>query len=512
MIQRGFTMATTIEERPQLAISNLNRARKVLAGIDEKGEISHPDQFSEQVISFADGEGMRRPYPEVVVSGMEALLETDITSLEKYFFLDRYNPLDEKISSMFVKEGIQLDMSKNICISTGTSHLFNAFFNSLKLNRNIVLTAPGFYHSLANWCELNNGILEVVQTERFNQYKITKKDLLNWVKENNTVPTALVIFNPTYTGAIYTKEELAGIAEFVNKFNVSVVEDSLFMYTKYMKEEEIYHLASNLGVKTNLVTIHGASKSYGLANLRIGWACGTSEIINKMNFYVGATQVDAPHVAKVMALRALDAPTWYLEANNNELLGRVELIKRLINETNEAIKGVSPEDIGFNPILELIYQPAAGHSLLISFNNLMGLKTEYGTVLKDSIDITKYFLQKGNVALSPGLSMGFTDATMRISFGCVGLEQSYASSRDIEKVLFLKEALYKNGLSSEFKNLLDIINKEEDYLFIDYNNHQENAFLKGREIIIEGFGRIKEALLSLIEFNIKEHKQREVIL
>lgn len=482
----------------QNAILRLNRARRVLAGVDDEGNETHPHQFSDEVISFADGEGMRRPFPEVLVSGVQALLETQITSLEKYFFLTRFQEFDQKIKEMFVSEGISEEIASNICISTGTSHLFNAFFSSLKLKGDIILTAPGYYHSLANWCYLNNGILDIVNTKEENKYKICENDLNNWMKINGKPPKVLVIFNPTYTGAFYTKDELNGIANFVEKYNVRVVEDSLFLYTKYDDSLPIYHLAQYSNIKENVITIHGASKSYGLANLRIGWACGGTEIINKMNFYVGATQVDAPHVSKVMALKALEGPVSYLDTNKKELLDRVKLITAHIEDINNFLAVTYNCN---NDVVKIPYMPESGHSLLISLDSLIGLETEYGFKLNDSIDITKYFLLKAKVALSPGYSMGYTDGTMRISFGCIGLKSSYESSVELEKFLILKESLKMNNLLNEFTELDDYIERNERELLIGYHNKQENAFIEGRTIIIEGMGKLKHAISQLLKFN-----------
>lgn len=496
-------MSSNVQEQvqSQQAIQRLNRARKVLSGLDDEGRLNHPHQFNNNVISFADGEGMRRPYPHVVASGVNALLETEVTSLEKYFFLTRFKELDEKIKNMFIKEGISDEIASNICISTGTSHLFNAFFNSLNLEKNIILTAPGYYHSLANWSELNNGVLETVQTLQTNKYKLTKEELYNWVQENKKTPTVLVLFNPTYTGVFYNEEELKGIADFVHEFDLKVIEDSLFMYTKFDDETEIHHLASCQNIKNNVITVHGGSKTYGLANMRIGWACGGSELIDKMNFYVGATQVDAPHVSKVMALKALDGPDSYINANKKELKKRVDLIENLIEDINTTLKLEFKEFLP-SKLLEIPCIPEAGHSILISFNNLLGLRTEFGFTLTDSIDITKYFLLKSNVALSPGLSMGFDDGTMRISYGCVGLKHSYESSSEMENLLILKEAFKKNKLAQEFPYILNEINKKEDTLLKDYTKKQEEAFELGRRIIKEGISqRLKPAIVDLVKNN-----------
>lgn len=188
---------------------NLIRAREVLSGLDGARNESHPGQFSEGVISFADGEGMRRPHPQVVASGVTSLFETELTSLEKYFFQKKNDKLEQRIASDFLSDGIHADLVSNICITSGTSNLFNSFFYSISKPGDYFLTSPGFYHSLVNWCNINNINLSVVNTKRRNGFKLTPASIEEWFKESgiNTVK-GLVLFNPTYYGAVYEFNEL----------------------------------------------------------------------------------------------------------------------------------------------------------------------------------------------------------------------------------------------------------------------------------------------------------------
>lgn len=482
----------------------LNRARKVLAGLDEAGNPSHPHQFGEGVISFADGEGIRRPHPSVVGAGVTALLETKITSLEKYFFLKRFEELDNKIAEMFIEEGIDEERARNICISTGTSHIFNAFFYSVAKPGDIFLTAPGYYHSLASWCYINNVALQCVQTQRSNDYKLTPADLDSWYSEQRgraKKPKGIILFNPTYTGAVYTKEELSRIAEYVAENDLVVIEDSLFMYTMFNENDKIHHLASFEEVKDRVVTVHGGSKAYGLANMRIGWACGAKVIIERMNFYISATQVDAPHVSKVMALAALQAPNEYLLSNRRELQKRAQLVMDLVEQANKLIMEYLDLPT-FSPILEVLHRPKAGHSILLSLNQIKGMKTNEGYTITDSIDVSRYFLSEAKVCLSPGLSMGFSDCTVRISYGCVGLEHTYEYSKTIELVSILKEVMGRLDTNVTFEQLTTMMGISESKLENMYVNSHKYGFEKGRELIKEGIiDRMVPAIIKLVSNN-----------
>src|SRR4051812_39419541 len=80
-----------------VAFEKLRRARNVLGGRNENGCPAHPSMFDTDVVSFAHGEGIRRPHPTVVAAGVRALLDYRTSSLENYLFLQRLGPLDDAI-------------------------------------------------------------------------------------------------------------------------------------------------------------------------------------------------------------------------------------------------------------------------------------------------------------------------------------------------------------------------------------------------------------------------------
>jgi aspartate aminotransferase len=494
-----------VDKAPQEAVLRLIRARKVLAGLDEEGHQSTPHQFSKDVISFADGEGMRRPHPNVVAAGVAALLESKVTSLEKYFFLKRLEELDNQIAQIFIKGGIDKEIANNICISTGTSHLFNAFFYSVAEPGDIFLTAPGYYHSLANWCHINNVELQCIPTKQQNDFKLTLEDLESWYSHQGfkaKKPKGIILFNPTYIGAVYQKEELSKLVDFIVQNDLVVLEDAIFMDTIFGDNETMCHLGSFRGIQDRVITVHGGSKAYGLANMRIGWACGPKHIIDKMNFYTSATQVDAPHVSKVMALVALQASNEYLSVNNYELKERAKLIVELTEKANKEIVNNLGFLQSYKPIIEVLFKPKSGHSIVLSLNELKGMKTDRGFIIRDSIDITRFFLSEAHVCLSPGLSMGFPDCTVRISYGCVGVDYTHEGSETIELLRILNETIRRLDSKINFNQVLESLGLSEREIERQYEYGYDSGFKIGRKLIEEGImNRMVPSIINLFSKN-----------
>jgi aspartate aminotransferase len=486
--------------------ARLLRCRNVLTGKNEQGLLDGVSMFEQEVISFAHGEGIRRPHPSVIAAGIRALLDTEESALDNYLFLQRLEELDEKISEIFQSEGIPSSIARNICIDSGTTRIFLSFFHTVAQPGDIFLVAPTFYHTLVSWCDINKLVLQVVPTNRSDDFKLTPKTLEDFYQSNNYVrigkqPKGLILFNPTQTGAIYTKEELESLADFCSRNDLVVLEDAIFMGTEYDQNASRHHLAGCPGMEDRCVTVCGASKVHSLANIRIGWACGPKQIIDKMNSFTTATSTTIPHVAKAMALAALKSPVDFLEANARECRERAALIKQLVAKANEQIAQALPPNCNV-PIIEILHEPKAGHSILLSFDKMRGYITSRGSVLRDSVDVVRFFLNEAKVAFSPGFASGFDGFELRMSFGCVGLDETYAFSKEAEikaaAVALLDQAMLTSGDSLD--RVGSFMEELEDKLG---DSQQNQGFLYGRKVIENALlDRIVPAIIKIARSNL----------
>jgi aspartate aminotransferase len=200
----------------------------------------------------------------------------------------------------------------------------------------------------------------------------------------------------------------------------------------------VSHLASIPEVAESVVTLDGGSKSYGLANMRVGWACGPAPVIDAMNFFGTATTVTVPQVVKWMAYAALTAPSEYVRENARECQRRANLICNLARTCQREITRQVDCD-GDPPLIDILHRPQAGHSLLVSFNGLRRCRSYDGHPIVDSADLVSHFLRQARVAFSPGYTSGFDDCTVRLTYGCVGLDTTYGDNRT-EVLTVLAEA------------------------------------------------------------------------
>jgi aspartate aminotransferase len=421
--------AVRVESDLSATLAALARARKVLAGLSEDGRRLSPDMFDERVISLACGDGTRRPHPGVVVSGVDALFDSEESTLENYFYLKRYSALEDALAADFVRRGVPETDASNLVIGSGATQIISSFIQFCTGPEDVILVGAGFYHPLSSWVDLAGRDMRIIGTRAEDGFKITPAALRQWAaaRRKTAGRTYLLFFNPTYFGGVYSEEELAGIAEAARELDIFVVEDAIFMGTEFPGRRSS-HIASREGMSGRTLTIKGASKALNMANLRVGWACGPKDVTDRLNFVIDTLSGSVPHVIKRMTLAALEAPEGYLAENSAECHARTLLISQLVADVNARLrtKGFSGAQI------RVPYATGAGHSLALDFSDFLGLDSPEGR-LSDSVDIARFFLTHAHVALAPGLSHGIKQAVLRVAYGSVGVEGTYAFSRGAER-------------------------------------------------------------------------------
>jgi aspartate aminotransferase len=466
------------------------RARDAISAADD--ESGNGGWMNPDVISLAHGEGVRRPHHSVVAAGVRALLDTEESSLDNYLYLRSFPAFEEELKATFKKAGIPEDAAENLCIDSGNTRLFLAFFHAVGDAGDVFLVPQGYYQAVNMWADISSVHLETVETQRSNDYKFTRADLEDFYRRHVDTgeirtPKGIILFSPSYTGAVYGREELADIAEFIEERDLLVLEDAIFRGTEFAGNSSV-HLASLPKMSQRVVTINGGSKAYGLANIRIGWGCGPKFVIDRMNYYTMATSITVPHIAKAMAFAALRAPVEYLQGNIAECMARADLVATLIDEINEKVAtalGFEPDQ----PLLTVAHHPKASHSVLVSCEGMADLVTPEGVKISDSVDVTKHFLRTAKVCLSPGVSNGFTDCTVRIAFGCLGWEHTYAYPRHAEFVSSAAALLatFQPELSDgEVDERLRAAGVEPEWSSAD---HLNPGFQGGREELTEAIQR-----------------------
>jgi len=114
------------------------------------------------------------------------------------------------------------------------------------------------------------------------------------IEKRITARTKVMIVNSPCnpTGAVFSRELLAGLAELAAKYDLLVASDEL--YEAFVYEGEHVPFASLPGMKERTITIGGMSKSYAMTGWRLGYAMGDPSILKTMQV-IGVVQTVCPN-------------------------------------------------------------------------------------------------------------------------------------------------------------------------------------------------------------------------
>src|SRR4051794_9306697 len=122
-------------DRRRWTLRALEQARCMLSGTDECGRRVGASMFDRDVISFAHGEGIRRPYPEALRLACNCLHDLPRSPVENYMFLQSFPELESAISEEFAALGVAREMCGSVALEAGTTRLILAALS--------LLTSPG---------------------------------------------------------------------------------------------------------------------------------------------------------------------------------------------------------------------------------------------------------------------------------------------------------------------------------------------------------------------------------
>jgi aspartate aminotransferase len=456
-------------------MERIGRVRAVLSG--QAGKLPY-HQRHPAVVSLATGSGTRRPYAGVIEAAVGSLLGAEGYSFDNYHFLQPFMPMLNAARRDLAAMQVPENQRESVLVDFGSSGIITSALSMMLRPGDVLLTAPGFYHGLIEWCDLAGLHLAVVGADDGGPQRLTATGVRRWFAgldaETRNRSRAVFLSNPTFTGHVYTQEELAALADAITETGAFVVCDMVFAGTEFGKDKAI-SIASFEKTAHNVLTVRSVSKTHNLANLRVGWAGGPPEVIRRLDQHRENTKGTVPFLCQAMAAAAIEAPYEYFHANARECRSRAEQIANWARELSREVEGRFglPNSIGPVAI------PQSGHSILLDAPVLRGLRTQDGDVLNTSAELGEFLLQRHQVCISPAYSMGFDGMEFRISFGSVGLDLTYPASGPAEQA-----AVHR--ILGTAPPVLQAV---------------EDPFSAGRERLRGACDTIGRAIVGLLEFN-----------
>jgi aspartate aminotransferase len=303
--------------------------------------------------------------------------------------------------------------AKNVIIGCGAKHvLYNLFQVILDPGDEVILLAP-YWVSYSEQVKLAEGIPVILPTKEENGFKAIAAEL-EAVTTDRT--KAIVLNSPCNpTGAVYSWEELEGIAAWAVKHDVLVVSDEIYEKLIYDGNTHISIAQLSPEIKARTFIVNGVSKTFAMTGWRIGYGVGDVTIIKAMGDLQSHSTSNPTSFCQKASVEPLINPPAEVESMVAEFAKRRDYMVGRVNE----IPGLSSN------------KPGGAFYVFVNLSGLIG-KEVMGKKIMSGDDFADVLLEKANVAVVPGSGFGAPEF-IRLSYA-IAMERIKEGLDRIEKV------------------------------------------------------------------------------
>ena len=306
-----------------------------------------------------------------------------------------YADLREAICTKLKRDNNLDYKPENIVVSTGAKQsIANLVMAVVDTGDEVIIPTP-YWVTYSEIVKLNEGMPVIVSTSLQNGYKITPQEL----EESITPKSRLFMFsspnNPT--GSVYSKEELAALAEVFRKYpDLYIMSDEIYEYINFVGKHE--SIAQFDFLKDRVILINGLSKGYAMTGYRLGYMAANADIAKACEKLQGQITSGANAVTQRAAIAAL----------TSDLSTTVDMVKEFERRKHRVI-----ELLGQIPDLQYS-EPDGAFYIFPMVNQYFGRK-DGDDMIDNADDLCMYLLNKANVSTVTGRAFGEPNC-IRISF------------------------------------------------------------------------------------------------
>lgn len=317
--------------------------------------------------------------------------------------LKNENGLDYTVNEVLVSNGAK----QSVC---------NTVMALVNPSDEVIIPAP-YWVSYPQMVKLAGGTPVIVEAGFEQNFKMTPEQLEAAITPKTRL---LILCSPSNpTGSVYTKEELAGLAEVIKRHDdLFVLADEIYEHINYVGHHE--SIAQFPGMKERSIIVNGVSKAYAMTGWRIGYIAAPEWIVKGCNKLQGQYTSGPCSVSQKAAEFAYTQSQECVEQMRQAFERRRNLIVKLA------------QDI---PGLE-VNVPQGAFYLFPKCSSFYG-KSYESTTINNSSDLALFLLEKGHVATVGGDAFGDPDC-FRMSYATSDENINEAMRRIKETLALLK--------------------------------------------------------------------------
>lgn len=343
----------------------------------------------------------------------EAATQAMADGYTKYTPVAGYPELREAISTKLKRDNGLDYPADQIIVSTGAKQsLANVILSVIDPGDEVLIPTPYWvtYSALAQLAEAN---IKYIHTSIDQNFKLTPQQLEQHISDN----TRLFIFsspcNPS--GSVYTKDELAGLAEVFQRYpHCVIISDEIYEYINYNGQHE--SIAQFDELKNRIALVNGMSKGFAMTGWRLGYMAGPKELVQACEKLQGQFTSGTSAIMQRAAITALLGDMTPTQEMAKAFKERKEFIYKALSE----MEGIKPNN------------PQGAFYVFPDVSYYFG-KSDGETTINSDEDFSMYLLHKAHVS-----------TVMGSAFGCQGcIRLSFATSMDklVQAAERIKKAL-----------------------------------------------------------------------
>lgn len=327
------------------------------------------------------------------------------------------------IARKIARENRQTYGLNEITVTGGAKQaIFNAMMATLSSGDEVIIPAP-YWSSYPDIVAIADGTPVIVDCPQEQDFLITPAQL-----EQAITPRTRWLFlnspsNPT--GGVYRPEHLKELAQVLARHpHVRVLSDDIYEHLIFDDHSFTSILDVAPALKDRVLIVNGVSKVFAMTGWRIGYACGSADLIAAMNVVQGQSSTHASSISQAAAVAALDGPMEFADSRRASFQARRDLVVNALTRC-AGLEVRKPEGAFY------LFPKCAG---------LIGKRTPAGDILHSDVDVCRWLLEDHHVSCVPGGAFGLSPH-MRLSTAaseealrraCARLETACASLEGVQ--------------------------------------------------------------------------------
>lgn len=228
---------------------------------------------------------------------------------------------------------------EQIVTSTGAKQsLANVMLALVEAGDEVIIPTP-FWVTYSELVKIAGGTVVQVQTSPESGFKISAAQLEASITEKSKVFLFSSPCNPS--GAVYSKTELAALAEVFRKYpNIYIISDEIYEYINFVGEHE--SIAQFEDLKDRVIIVNGLSKGFAMTGWRLGYTASNVTVAKAMEKLQGQFTSGTCSITQKAAVVALTTDLRPSFEMTEEFTRRRTRVLEIVNEI-PGFKIVEPE-------------------------------------------------------------------------------------------------------------------------------------------------------------------------